>query len=62
MRKAAAKAKLAAEEAEIAKTVDPDVDFAELCLPCEDKAYEDKSDFRVCSADHRLADESAESG
>ena len=53
MRKAAAKAKLVAEEAESTETVGPDVDFAELCLPCEEKGYEDILDFGLCSADHR---------
>ena len=56
MKKAAAKT-FAAEEAKIAKTVDFDVDFAEMCLPGEDKAYEDVLDFRLSSADHRLAEE-----
>ena len=54
MWKSAAQTKLAAEKAENAETVDPDVDFAELCLPCEDKAYEDRLGFRFCPSDHRL--------
>ena len=60
MRKAAAKVKLAEEEAEKterAKVMNPAEDFVELCLPCEDKAYGDGLDFRLCSADRRLADE-----
>ena len=70
MRTAAAKAKLAEEEDEKAESakimnpaelVDSTLNLDILCLPCEDEAYGGRLDFRLFSADHRLADEGVRS-
>ena len=41
-----ADAMIMVEKEEVAKSVDIDMSLVELCLPCEDEAYEDILDFR----------------